>query len=73
MIIRTLTFTSSHRDDVVGVYSTDQFALFDPQLDDGSYLGGGDVVDAVTVAAAEFAALCAQLGVHVDCRVVGKL
>ena len=73
MIIRTLTFTSSARDDVVGVYSVDRFALFDQELDDGSYIGGGDNLDAVRAAALEFTRLCAALGVDVSVDVLGRL
>lgn len=73
MIIRTLTFTSSARDDIVGVYSVDRFALFEEELDDGSYIGGGDNLDAVRAAAAEFVRLCASLGVDVSVDVRGRL
>lgn len=73
MIIRTLTFVSSARDDLVGVYSVDRFALFREELDDGSYIGGGDNLDAVRVAAAEFTRLCASLGVDVSVDVQGRL
>lgn len=73
MIVRTLTFTSSARDDVVGVYSIERFALFEEDLDDGSYVGGGDNLDAVRVAAAEFVSLCRALGVEVRLDVLGRL
>ena len=73
VIVRTITFTSSARDDVVGVYSVDRFALFEEDLDDGSYVGGGDNLDAVRVAAQEFTQLCASLGVDVCVDVRGRL